>query len=278
MNIINKHNLPPEYVMAVQANEQPRDYYSPSMLTDPPRKVHLVRRHYNEITIDAIDRLWALFGTAVHEKLEKQDAGNHSEIKLVGNFHGFEMKGTSDLYTQEKIVRDWKVTKVFSIIKDPDLEKYQYQLNAYRRMLEQNGYEVKGMEVTLILKDWSPMQSFKPEYPDNPIVTIPIKHIDAIDDWIADRIDLFEDTANLFDDDLPLCTMEEKWQDPEKWAVMLKAKKKAVKLHLSKEDAEQHAERVSGYVEHRPSVPRRCEKYCDARDFCSQYHAEKGVK
>jgi hypothetical protein len=274
MIITNKHSAPPEYVMAVRNSEQRRDYYSPSMLTDPPRKIHLVRRYYDVIEVDAIDRLWSLFGTAVHEKLEKQDAGGQAEVKLVGDFHGFRLQGSSDLYTAEDIIRDWKVTSVYSIIFDPAMEKYKYQLNAYRRLFEQNGYKPKGMEVSAILKDWKKNQ-VKEDYPKIPLVSIAIEVVPDIDDWIADRIDLFEDTANLFDEDLPYCTAEEKWQDPPKWATMARGKKRAVKLHLSEEDATQHASHVSGgYVEYRPSIPKRCEEYCDAKAVCNQYREE----
>jgi len=275
MIITNKYGAPPEYVMAVKASEQRRNYYSPSMLTDPPRKVHLVRRHYDEIEVDATDRLWSIFGTAVHELLEKQDAGGESEVKLVGEFHGFRLQGSSDLLTPDKIIRDWKVTSVWSVVFDPTMSKYQYQLNAYKRLFELNSYTVNGMQITAILRDWKKTQ-VKDDYPKIPLVTVDIEPIDSIDDWIADRIDLFEDTANLFDDDLPDCTPEEKWQDPDKWAVMLKGKKRAVKLHLDKAEAERHAANVGGYVEYRQSEPRRCKHYCDARDFCSQYKRESG--
>jgi len=91
MKITNKHNLPEPFVRAAQRDAKPRDWYSPSMLNDSPRIVHLLRRHWEECTEDATDSVWKIFGTAVHKVLE--DNGEYTELKLSGDFFGHHIEG-----------------------------------------------------------------------------------------------------------------------------------------------------------------------------------------
>jgi hypothetical protein len=69
----------------------------------------------------------------------------------------------------------------------------------------------------------------------------------------------------------PICTPEERWQKPERFAVMMKAKKRALKLYDSQQEAVNHVATLGAgaKVEPRPSEPIRCMHYCSVAQFCS---------
>jgi hypothetical protein len=271
MKITNKHKLPLEYVRAVQADIQERDYYSPSLLEKGPREVHLTRRHFAEISIDAVDRLWALFGTAVHHVMENNAGEGEAEKELTGNFYGYNLQGKSDLITKDGIIRDWKVTSSWTVVFQ-SYEKYYLQANAYKRLFEKNGYTVRGMELVLILRDWSKNKAGRDkDYPQIPIITIGVPVIYDIDEIIADRLDALHDTENWADEDLPPCTPEQRWQTETKYAVKREGRKSAIRVYDDKEEAEARAVKEKGYVEVREGEPRKCAEYCLAAPFCTQY-------
>ena len=70
--ITNKHGLPQSIVDAV-AN----DPYvgggdiSATKLIDAPQIMQLTRQHKDQITVDVSDRVWSLFGQAIHTMLER---------------------------------------------------------------------------------------------------------------------------------------------------------------------------------------------------------------
>ncbi len=69
----------------------------------------------------------------------------------------------------------------------------------------------------------------------------------------------------------PICTPEERWRKPDKWALMKKSgQKRALKLY----DTERQAEAAKGamhYIEPRPGEDVRCLFYCPVNKFCSYY-------
>ncbi|MDD5833777.1 MAG: DUF2188 domain-containing protein, partial [Treponema berlinense] len=81
----------------------------------------------------------------------------------------------------------------------------------------------------------------------------------------------------LGDDDIEPCTAEERWADPETYAVMKNGRKSAVRVFTTLIDAENCAGELgnSHYVETRPAVSRKCGKYCLCKDFCSFYRGNK---
>jgi hypothetical protein len=72
---------------------------------------------------------------------------------------------------------------------------------------------------------------------------------------------------------LPLCSPEERWERPAKWALMKVGNKRATSLHDTRESAEIEFEARPGTdwrIEERPAEPIRCAQYCSARPVCSQ--------
>ena len=72
-----------------------------TQLIDSPRKQILNRAHSEDITEDCVDRLWSVFGTAVHNIFERYgDEESVVEERLFVDVEGWTISGAIDL--QEK--------------------------------------------------------------------------------------------------------------------------------------------------------------------------------
>lgn len=273
MKITNKLNLPEELVKAVSIYE-PSGNYSASMLTKNPRMVWLGRRHFSEIEEDVTDRIWSLFGSAVHGILsQREDANSLNEEYLKYTFEdGTVISGMADVYNNKKI-SDWKVVSAWSIIYMDKQKMFDYesQLNTYSFLFNRAGFDVDSLEIVMILRDWQKSKAlYDPNYPQNKVVVIPIKLWEdkETEAYIKERIDLFEEYKNTPDDELPECSLSDRWAKPSKWALMKDGNKRAVKLYDEKPNIdipEKH------YWEERKGEEwKRCE-YCSAISFCNQY-------
>src|SRR5215472_16798226 len=73
MNLTNELNLPEPLVEAVRRDPYDRgdSDFTVSELVSPPRIVQLRRKHSGQFTEDASDRIFSLFGQAIHIILER---------------------------------------------------------------------------------------------------------------------------------------------------------------------------------------------------------------
>ena len=72
MRITNKHNLPEavfNFIAEDRYNPGSSDY-SVTTIISPPQLVALRRRYHNHLEEDVMDRIWSVFGTAVHNLFE----------------------------------------------------------------------------------------------------------------------------------------------------------------------------------------------------------------
>ena len=80
MQITNKLNLPYGLVKAVSPDPHNKPgEISATTLIQGTKQVILTQRHWNELEDDVADRIWAVFGTAVHALLVKEKM---SSVKL----------------------------------------------------------------------------------------------------------------------------------------------------------------------------------------------------
>jgi len=280
MRITNNSKLPAPIVRAVESHSHRGAEYSVTQLLRSPRHLWLERRHDDEISVDVTEKIWALFGTMVHQVLEAGE-GEHqfSEIYMEQEVDGVRISGTSDLYdTESKTISDWKVTSVYSVLYGSRTEEWTQQLNIYAWLMRREGYAVDAIEVVAILRDWSKSKArFDKEYPDSQVVRVPLElwADEDADYFVRSRVRELEAHKESPDNSLPACSDEYRWKKPTKYAAMKVGRKSAVKLHDNILDAEKHAASLpGGYVEHRPSVATRCQDYCAAAQFCNQYQAE----
>jgi len=258
---------------------------SVTQLLNSPRIVILQRVNEDKMEADVVDRIPSLLGTAMHKVLEKgANPGEIVEERFFLDILGWKISGAVDLQIPKDDgsweINDYKLTSVYSVM----VEKWEWesQLNMYAYLMrEAVGRRVSSMKIVALLKDWSRKQgAYKPDYPEAPIVMVDIPVWDDArqKEYIEGRVSLHQRNAKSLDAGEPIdyCTDQERWLRGEKWAIVKKGRKTAVKLFETKEDANDWLERQedSGAltIEHRPGDPIRCSgNYCGVSQWCRQW-------
>ena len=277
MKITNKANLPQTLVNAVKAHTHKGGDYSASMLCNPIRVYWLNKRHKDELEEDVSQRIWSLFGTAMHYIIEKgADEKELSEKYLETKIQGKTLSGTCDLYDKAGTITDWKTDSVWTIIYGNREREREVQLNAYAYLFRKAGYEVNKLQIISLLRDWSKTEAArKSEYPQSNILVTEYKlwDIDLQDNFLNTVIGRFEAFKDIPDNELPECSAEDMWQKPAKYAVMKPGRKSALKVFNNMKDAEFLMASMPGqsYIEVREAKRNRCADYCPANKFCNQY-------
>lgn len=284
MKVTNKNNLPQAFVNAVNVKRHNRSgEFSATTLNKGIKEIVLADRHFDEIEIEASDNVWAVFGNAVHEIMEKQEDGNFHEEKFrVGVLHSV-VTGQVDSYDMENgIIFDWKTASVWKV-QFEDFDDWKKQGLTYAWLLKQSGLDVKKCRFVAFLKDHSKTKARTDKgYPQLPVhvyeFDVTADDLKATEERIYQKVQALELARTLEDNDIPPCTKEERWADGEKWAVMKAGRKSAVKLFDSEEEANAMAEENGkGYfVEHRPAISRKCGDYCNVCRWCNFYKNEMG--
>lgn len=290
MPVTNTLNLPQPFVDAVA-----RDYtykpkrYSATSLLKGTREAVLQRRHNDEVTTDVADMVWLIFGTAVHSVLEN---AQESETQLKENKievdmpNGYTLSGIFDLYDDSTgTVTDYKTASVWKCIYD-EWDDYRKQLLIYCWMLREMGFDAHSGEIVALLKDHSKSKAkFDASYPQHPVFVKRFKFTEndfaEIGAWLEMRFLEIEAAEALPDDQLPLCTSEERWAKPGKYAVYKNANKKATKLCDTEAEAEAYIAaqdaKAKWRTEYRPGTDGKCSEYCSVCEFCDYWRENYGV-
>jgi hypothetical protein len=284
MRVTNNQDLPAAFVHAVSTERHNAPHcYSATTLNKGAKEIVLTDRHYDEITVDASEQIWAVWGTAVHALLESEKDDNFHEERFkvaVGNSY---VTGQVDSYDMERgIINDWKTASVWKV-QFADFADWRAQGLTYAWLLTKSGLEVKKCRFVALLKDHSKTKAkHDASYPQSPVFVykfdVTEKDLAATEARIIAKVTEIENAYKLGDDDIEPCTLEERWADGEKYAVMKNGRKTAVKLFDNQQDAEAYAGELgnSHYVEHRPAVSRKCEDYCSCCEFCNFYKSMHG--
>ncbi len=152
-----------------QNRESKPDIWHVTEILDPPQPVYL--RRNRDYYASPYSFVWAIFGSAVHNILERH--GDNSTDEMPTNYvveKKFEvpildvtLTGRIDLYDSgEKIIWDYKTIKEYSVklMKQGVWDnKYKDQLNIYRAY----GFpEADKLMLECIIKDWGVASEFKP--------------------------------------------------------------------------------------------------------------------
>jgi len=296
MKITNNFGMPQPFVdFAINDKySKGKADISITSLIDSPR-VRIMKNVYdNDIEVDAVDMVWALFGTAVHSVLEQSNSSKNiiNEERLYASHNGWIISGALDrqeIKNNTASIIDYKVTSVWSVIYGkPEWEK---QLNCYSWLFRKNNthnqLKIGSLKICAILRDWNRRDAERKEsYPQAPIVfvDIPIWDDNSIDAYISERVSLHQEAQVNYDlnSDLPLCSDQEMWKKDDAWAVKKKGQKRALRVLDSEEEAikymDWHKETEKAYVkktdlelEFRGGEYTRCGNYCSVADFCNQY-------
>lgn len=283
MKVTNKLNLPAAFVNAVSTNRHnAAGCFSATTLNKGAKEIILSDRHFDEITVDAADSVWAVWGTAVHALLESQPDNNfHEEYFKVPVSNSF-VTGQVDSYDMENgVINDWKTASVWKV-QFNDFSDWRRQGLTYAWLLQQSGLDVKKCRFVALLKDHSKTKAKNDSsYPQSPVFIyefdVTAADMEETAARILTKVQEIESAYKLDDDDIEPCSEEERWADGEKWAVMKNGRKTALKVLDNQLDADAMAGEMGNayYVEHRPAISRKCGDYCKCKEFCNFYKAMK---
>ena len=282
MKITNKFNLPQPFVDLVSGDTYSKGEsdITTTGLAQPPKIAELTRRHSNEITMDASEKVWTMMGTANHYVLEQIALRNPERYVTEQRFYldidGVKLGGQIDLFDREtETLWDYKVSSVYKAMSDDKLE-WTKQANVNKFLCEHNGFHPKKLAILLVMKDWKRKEAeFKADYPKCAIqeIPLPIWREEETLAYIKSRINLHNAAKLIEEEDaIPVCTEEERWAKPTTWAVLKeKGAKRAVNggIYELESEAIAHAKRISGAVEKRDGSNPRCENYCQVRQWCN---------
>ena len=281
MNVTNRLRLPEAFVKAVSTTRHNEaGCFSATTLNKGAKEIILTDRHFDEITVDAADSVWAVWGTAVHALLESQPDNNfHEEYFKVPVSNSF-VTGQVDSYDMENgVINDWKTASVWKV-QFNDFKDWRAQGLTYAWLLQQSGLEVKKCRFVALLKDHSKTKAkTDSSYPQSPVFIyefdVTAADMEETAARILTKVQEIENAYELDDDAIEPCSAEERWADGEKWAVMKNGRKSAVKVFDNQLDADAMAGEMGNayYVEHRPAISRKCGDYCNCKDFCNFYKA-----
>ena len=293
MKITNKYGLPSAFLEYANSDKYSKGKadISVTSLIDSPR-VRLMKDIYNDVSEqDVSDMIWALFGTAVHKVLEEveQDENRITEERLYTEVDGWILSGAIDqqiIDGNDVSIIDYKTTSAWSVIYGK--KDWELQTNLYSYLVQkEKGLNVKSIQICAILRDWNRRDAMtKDNYPKSQVVMIdiPIWSFDKIDEYAKERIGVHQNATQLFDleNELPLCSDEDKWTKPTVYAVHKENKKgeiskKALRLFDSYTLAENfmvsefcYGEKV--VIVERKGEDTRCKSYCNVSEFCDQFN------
>jgi hypothetical protein len=287
MKLTNRFNLPEPFVAAVSSDDYERGTaeYTATELIKPSRIVAYSRKYDAEMTEDASDRVWRFQGQTKHVVLERI-AKTHPERYIVEERFQATMPGTGaiisgkiDLYDkQDRILYDWKETSVWKFLIG-DTEEWECQANINLYLMRQAAHHPVSLMNIAILKDWKAREarfSRKPDYPKCAVhvMPLPMWSIGQAQDYINKRVEKHRaEAANP-----PVCNKKERWQRDASFAVMRTDRKRAVKLCMSRDQAEavmMHSMKIAPpgdakkfFIEERAAEPVRCLDFCGVQLQC----------
>lgn len=288
--LTNRLNLPQPFVDAATSNRTYKPHrYSVTDVLGGTCEAILKRRHSGEGEEDVASRVWAILGSAAH-KILQEAKGTDSQLQeqwFKVSVDDYELSGIFDLYDADtRTVTDWKVTSTWSVIFG-DFDKWRRQTLAYCWMLKKCGFDADKGQIVAILRDHS-MRKAKTEkdYPPLPVFKVgwdfTKEDFDAIEASIFEWFAEVRHEETVEDDYLEPCSPEQRWHKPDKWAVMRRGQKRAVKLFDSKDEALGFMDWLANqpsnkgkplYIEERPGEDTKCESYCSVAEFCPYYQA-----
>lgn len=239
----NKYSLPAPMCKALSVERKKPVFgrYSVTDIIDSPLRRCLKIKHNEDVDYEISDGLWALLGKAAHHILDSSTEGQ-SEIKIEVPYNGVTLVGVLD-YIDKSTVIDYKVTSVWSYLlgEKPEWER---QLNVYAFLYEQSHITVNKLEIYMILRDWKKMDYIKDSerYPPIPFVKREIRLwsteevIKYVDERIALHLAAEECLKN--NEEIPVCTPEERWQRPTTFAIAKGEKDRALRVLDTLEEAE----------------------------------------
>lgn len=209
MIITNNFGVPEEIVRFARSDKYSKGDADISItsLIDAPRVRKLQEIYKNHLSMDVSDRIWSLFGTAVHHVLESsgETPSTVNEERLFTTFAGWKLSGAIDVQRYEPdgsvSIMDYKVCAVWSVLNDkPEWER---QLNCYAWLVRRvKQVPVEDLKICAFVRDWSRRKaSYDSSYPQSPvtIIDVPVWDADEAEAYVEARVRAHQDTQQRFD-------------------------------------------------------------------------------
>ena len=283
MVVTNKQGLPDAILKACSTEQHNRpNTVSATTLLKGAKEIILTRRHWNEMTDDVADRIWAIWGTAVHSLLEHETPDTFTEEYLSYMVGDIKVTGRIDCYDMKHyVVHDYKTASVWKVM-HRDFDDWKKQGLIYTWLLRKNGFKAENVRFTALLKDHSKSKArFDANYPQSPVYVYGFSpspnDMKMIDCFIHDKVNEIQYNESLSDDEIAECTAAERWATDDKYAIMKGTNKKATKVCDSMEQAEAYieanADKDKLKIVKRDAASKKCMEYCPAAKWCNFYQS-----
>ena len=279
--------------------------YSVTSLITPPRIVRLQKRYADQVELDPSAMIAGMTGTAVHEYAEKylqmwidktgyKDYVMEEELKVTADNRlisgRYDIRDGKDLW-DIKNVKSWK------LIFDPDLKEFHEQQNLYNYLIyKDKGIELDSLNLLVFYKDWVAGSALRDKlYPQSQVVEYELEMwpMAKTEQFLHERVQLHKSHEDTPDEELPLCSREERWERHQggstvHYAIMKNPKAKRATRVLKTGDLDDAVAMANGmkgmtrdsFIEVRYAKPKRCVDWCGIREHCNFYKAwsKKGGK
>ena len=296
MKLTNNFGMPETILNVIERPQYSKGKANMSVteLLNSPRIVQLKRKHWEDLTEDAADMVWSIFGTAIHNILEHGKGDTHIvEERIHVELDGMRISGAIDLQeiSEDGItVSDYKTTSAWAAMQEK--KDWHNQLNSYAYLVEKaKGIPVTKLQIVAIVRDWSRREAqYKEGYPKAPIVVIdiPLWPFAEREAYVRSRISLHGDA--LFemetDGEMPNCTSEEMWEKQTTYAIKKDGNVRAKSVHDTSEAADtalaaatEKAKKGEKFlIEVREGGRTRCESFCQVAPYCQQHQTYLSTK
>lgn len=293
--IINPGKIPEPYPHFVRSNirKPVSDRFGVTSILSPPLPRTLLLEKWDEVEWDVAGRVRMIDGSRndeIMERLSKDFSNAVTQLKMWEtvyiNDRPVTIVGKLDVlwlsYEGDKVygdLEDWKFTTVTILNNEERLHEYEFQLNAYKWLLNKwfPWIEIRSGKLVLQFRDWSKIKAHHGSHPRNVVETRTMRL------WSNDTIEqvIYKSLQDKYDNPHRECTPAERWQHPPKFAVMKKGRKSAVRVLDNKEELDSYCDwkgieigKDGHYQEIRPAQATRCKFYCDVASVCPYYDGE----
>jgi len=266
--------------------------YSVTTLLDPPRVVFLNKRHLHKVKLYVEDLLHSYNGTGAHNYWEycltkMKNTPYECETRLSYTVNNRVISGAFDAVYDESVMYDMKNTSVWKMMFGSK-DDWAAQQNIYRWLYWNDRQKLlKQLKIVGLFRDWSLREKQRggPKYPQYPAMEIllPVWDLQDTYQFMEQKVNgliKYEDTP---DDQLPECSYEDMWSEPDKVAVMstrlksravrvlsdMKTAKAYVNHYLAGPNCKDSVQTLSYQI--RPCTRRRCEDWCPVNKYCNQF-------
>ena len=201
------------------------------------------------------------------------------EQRIMRTVDGVTITGKYDMVS-EGMLQDYKSTSAYSWVFGSKDEDHAMQGSIYRWIDAAQEYPViteDVININYLFTDWSKREAAKSsDYPQQRVAQKAIKlmSLDETEHWIRTRLQSINNSLNLPDEELPLCSVEELWFGKSSYkyfADPTKVNGRSTRTfdNLPDAQAEKAARGNKGVIVEVTSEPKRCQ-YCNVFPVCTQ--------